>query len=53
MTCDFVQEELVAYRDGELPEQEQVQIVVHLKTCAECAREEAQLTRIEHLLTGW
>lgn len=51
MTCDFVQEELVAYHDGELPEQEQEQIGAHLKTCAECSREEAQLARIAHLLT--
>ncbi|MGE0679998.1 MAG: anti-sigma factor [Candidatus Binatia bacterium] len=50
MTCEFFQEELVAYRDGELPEQEREQIAVHLKTCAECAHEEIQLTRVEHLL---
>lgn len=50
MTCKFVQEELVAYCDGELPEQEREQIAVHLKICAECAREEAQLTQVEQLL---
>lgn len=50
MTCKFVQEELVAYRDGELPEQDREQIAAHLKTCAECAREEAQLIQVEYLL---
>jgi negative regulator of sigma E activity len=50
MTCEVVQEELVAYCDGELPEQEREQVAAHLKTCAACAREEAQLARMERLL---
>lgn len=50
MTCELVQEELVAYRDGELSEQDREQIASHLQTCVKCAREEAQLTRIEQLL---
>jgi hypothetical protein len=50
MTCEFVQGELVAYRDGELPEQDREQIAAHLKTCAVCAYEEAQLARVEHFL---
>lgn len=50
MTCEFIQGELVAYRDGELPEQDREQIATHLKTCAACAHEEAQLARVAHFL---
>jgi len=50
MTCEFIQGELVAYRDGELPEQDREQIATHLKTCAACAHEEAQLAQVAHFL---
>lgn len=50
MTCEFIQRELVAYRDGELPEQDREQIATHLKTCAACAHEEAQLAQVAHFL---
>lgn len=52
MTCKSIQEELVAYRDGELAEHERSRIAAHLATCVECAREEAQLLKMEHLLTS-
>ena len=51
MTCEAVREELVAYCDGELPEQAREHIAVHLKTCTGCAREEAQLVQMTRLLT--
>lgn len=50
MTCEIVREEFVAYCDGELPEQDREQIAAHLKTCATCAREEAQLAQMTRLL---
>jgi hypothetical protein len=50
MTCEVVQEELVAYLDGELSEPDRVQIAAHLQTCAACAREEAQLSQLTRLL---
>lgn len=50
MTCEIVREELVAYCDGELPEQDQGQIAAHIKTCAACAQEEAQLAQMTRLL---
>lgn len=49
-TCEFVQQELVAYRDGELPEQDRKQIAAHLQTCLACAGEEAQLAQVERML---
>lgn len=52
MTCESIQEELVAYRDGELSEHEQFSIATHLATCAECAREEAQLIKMAGFLTS-
>lgn len=51
MTCEVVREELVAYCDGELSQQEREQIAVHLKTCPACAHEEAQLAQMTRLLT--
>jgi anti-sigma factor RsiW len=50
-TCNAVKEELVAYRDGELPEQDRERVAAHLLTCAECAREEAQLAQVEYLFS--
>lgn len=52
MTCDTIRNELVAYRDGELLEQERARIAAHLRTCPACTQEEAQLARIGHLLAG-
>ena len=50
-TCNAVKEELVAYRDGELLEQDRERVAAHLLTCAECAREEAQLAQVEYLFS--
>lgn len=52
MTCESIQEELVAYRDGELSEQERSSIAAHLATCMECTREEAQLIKMTGFLTS-
>jgi hypothetical protein len=49
-TCELIQEELVAYRDGELSDQAREQVTAHLQTCSACAREEARLAHIEQLL---
>jgi hypothetical protein len=48
-TCNAIREELVAYCDGELSEAESHGIAAHLATCAECAREEAQVRRMQAL----
>ncbi len=52
MTCDTIRNELVAYRDGELPEWERAQVDAHLRGCPACAQEERQLARLDHLLAG-
>jgi hypothetical protein len=51
MICEEIQEELVAYCDGELAERDRAQIAVHLSTCSACSREVAQLARINTLFT--
>jgi hypothetical protein len=51
MICEDMQEELVAYCDGELPEEDRAQIAVHLSTCSACSREVAQFARINTLFT--
>ncbi|MGH6804074.1 MAG: anti-sigma factor family protein, partial [Methyloceanibacter sp.] len=43
MTCETIKSQLVAYRDGELSEQERGSVTAHLGTCPACTREEAQL----------
>lgn len=51
MICEDMQEELVAYCDGELPEEDRARIAAHLSTCSACSREVAQYTRVNTLLT--
>ena len=51
MICEDIQEELVAYCDGELPEKDRVQIAAHLNTCSACSREAAQFARVNTLIT--
>lgn len=51
MICEDIQEELVAYCDGELPEEDRARIAVHLSTCSACSRDVAQYTRVNTLLT--
>ena len=51
MICEDIQEELVAYCDGELPEEDRAQIAAHLSTCSACSRDVAQYTRVSTLLT--
>jgi hypothetical protein len=52
MTCETIRIHLVAYRDGELPEQERTRVAAHLSGCSACTREEAQLTRVNQMLAG-
>jgi hypothetical protein len=51
MICEEIQEELVAYCDGELAEEDRAQVAVHLSTCSACSREVAQLAQINTLFT--
>jgi negative regulator of sigma E activity len=51
MTCETIKSQLVAYRDGELSEQERGSVAAHLSTCPTCTREEAQLARVSQLLS--
>ncbi len=51
MTCETIRNELVAYHDGELPEQVRVQIAAHLRTCPACTQEERQLVRLDKMLS--
>lgn len=46
MTCEEIREELVAYHDGELAEQDRKRVVVHLSTCPACTQEAVSLARI-------
>jgi hypothetical protein len=52
MTCETIRTHLVAYRDGELPEQERTRVAAHLSGCSACTREETQLARVNQMLAG-
>jgi hypothetical protein len=52
MNCEAIRKELVAYRDGELSERDRVRVATHLKTCAACSREEAQLAGVGQLFAS-
>jgi len=49
MTCEKIREELVAYQDGELAEQDQKYVAAHLSTCSVCTQEAAALARVEKM----
>jgi putative zinc finger protein len=46
MICKEIREELVAYQDGELAEQDRKHVAAHLSTCAACTQEAASLARV-------
>jgi len=46
MICEEIREELVAYQDGELTEQDRKHVTIHLSTCPACTQEAASLARI-------
>jgi hypothetical protein len=46
MTCEEIREELVAYQDGELAEQDRKHVTAHLSTCVVCTQEAASLVRV-------
>jgi hypothetical protein len=46
MICEEIREELVAYQDGELAEQDRKHVAIHLSTCPACTQEAASLARI-------
>ncbi|MBI3301718.1 MAG: zf-HC2 domain-containing protein, partial [Deltaproteobacteria bacterium] len=50
--CETIRNELVAYRDGELPERDRARIAAHLRTCLACTQEEARLARVNQLLAN-
>jgi len=52
MTCETIRSHLVAYRDGELPEPDRAHVAAHLSTCPACTQEEAQLARMQQMLTN-
>ena len=52
MICETIKPHLVAYRDGELPEQDRARVAAHLSTCPACTREEEQLARVNQMLTN-
>ncbi len=49
LRCEDLTEELVAYLDGEQPEDERVRIEAHVSTCLACRREIDRLTKVR----GW
>ena len=51
MSCEEIQEELVAYCDGELPKEHRARIATHLSTCSACSREAKQFARVNTLFT--
>jgi hypothetical protein len=50
MICETIKPHLVAYRDGELSEQDRSRVTAHLNACPACTREEKQLGRVEEML---
>ncbi len=47
-----LQEDLVAYRHGELSVRKRTKIASHLRTCAACTQDSTQLGRVEEALAG-
>jgi len=52
MSCETIRTHLVAYRDGELLEQDRARVAAHLSGCPACTREEKQLARVNQMLTN-
>jgi hypothetical protein len=52
MTCEEIREELVAYQDSELAEQDRKQVTVHLSTCPACTQEAASLARVGQMFSS-
>lgn len=50
MECDKVRQLLGAYVDNELPPEDANRVKEHLKGCAECAREAAELSKVKQLV---
>ncbi len=50
MSCHGARRRLSAFHDGELPAREQVAVEVHLRSCATCAREAADLKAVGETL---
>jgi hypothetical protein len=50
MICETIRTHLVAYRDGELSEQDRARVTAHLRDCSTCTREEKQLARVDQML---
>ncbi len=51
MKCDAVQEQLVLLAYGELSDDEQAEVELHLRGCAECTEESAALVRMAAALS--
>jgi hypothetical protein len=49
MICEEIREELVAYQDGELTEQDRRHVTIHLSTCPVCTQEAASLAGIRQM----
>jgi len=52
MTCEEIREELVAYQDGELAEQDRKHVAAHLSTCPACTQEAASLARVGQMFSS-
>lgn len=52
MICEEIREELVAYQDGELAEQDRKHVTIHLSTCPACTQEAASLARIGQMFVS-
>jgi len=50
MICETIRPHLVAYRDGELSEQDRSRVTAHLNACPACTREAKQLGRVDQML---
>lgn len=48
--CNRIRENLSAWLDGELPEEESREVAGHLAQCADCRREAVRLERLDALL---
>ena len=52
MICEEIREELVAYHDGELAEQDRKHVAAHLSACVACTQEVASLARVGKMFGG-
>jgi anti-sigma factor (TIGR02949 family) len=53
MNCEKIKDQLSAYIDGEMPEEDATAIKKHIAVCADCAQEEQLLRKTSQMVRRW